>query len=78
MTTSVATTVMSMATTAALVDLLQQLVVLQLLHLPLADASFRQSTTMATTTTMREVLLQRLPLLLVAMVHLLLQLLPQV
>ena len=76
MTTSVATTVMSMATTSALVDLqlLQQLVVLQLLHLPLADASFRQSTTMATTTTMREVLLQLLQLHQVAMVHLLLQL----
>jgi len=67
MTTSVATTVMSMATTSALVEL-------QLLHLPLADASFKQSITMATTTTMTEVLLQLLQLHQVAMVHLLLQL----
>ena len=67
MTTSVATMVMSMATTSALVELqlLQQLLV--------ADASFKQSITTATTTIMREVLLQRLLLQQVAMVHLLLQ-----
>ena len=71
MTTSVATTVMSMATTSALVDLLQ-------LQQPLADVSFRQSIIMATTTTMREVLLLLLQLHQVAMVHLLLQLPRQV
>ena len=67
MTTSVDTMVMSMATTCALVEL-------QLLHLPLADASFKQTITMATTTTMKEVQLQLLLLQQVAMVHLLLQL----
>ena len=67
MTTSVDTMVMSMATTCALVEL-------QLLHLPLADASFKQTITMATTTTMKEVQLQLLQLHQVAMVHLLLQL----
>jgi len=71
MTTSVATMVMSMATTSALVEL-------QLLHLPLADAYFKEKFTTATTTTMREVLLQLLQLHQVAMVHLLLQLPVQV